>query len=154
VTPTASPPAADLYVVKHILHDWNDEQCCTLLGNIARSAKPGARVLVIEMVIPEDGSPSVAPLMDLNMLVLLPGRERTAGQYGELFSASGLRGMSRYSSHDPYLDPASAFLKNRFGTDGAKPIPSRSKSRRLGPPPRTRRKAARGSRRGTSRPRR
>src|SRR5579862_9737097 len=75
-------PPADLYVAKHILHDWSDDQCRTLLGNISRSAKPGARVLVIEMVIPEDGSPSAAPLMDLNMLVVLPGRERTARQYG------------------------------------------------------------------------
>jgi hypothetical protein len=94
-------PAADLYVVKHVLHDWSDDQCRTLLGHIARRAKPGARVLVIEMVIPEDGTPSAAPLMDLNMLVLLPGRERTAGQYGELLAAAGLRLVDVRPTHSP-----------------------------------------------------
>jgi hypothetical protein len=94
-------PEADLYVVKHILHDWSDEQCRTLLGNIARRAKVGARVLVIEMVVPDDSSPSAAPLMDLNMLVLLPGRERTAGQYGELFSSAGLRLIDVRPTHSP-----------------------------------------------------
>jgi hypothetical protein len=97
----AEVPAADLYVIKHILHDWSDDQCRTLLRNVARSSSPGARVLVIEMVVPEDGSPSAAPLMDLNMMVLLPGRERTAGQYGELLSATGFRLIDVRPTHSP-----------------------------------------------------
>jgi hypothetical protein len=97
----AEVPAADLYVIKHILHDWSDDQCRTLLRNVARSASPGARVLIIEMVVPEDATPSAAPLMDLNMLVLLPGRERTAGQYGELLSATGFRLIDVRPTHSP-----------------------------------------------------
>jgi hypothetical protein len=83
-------PAADLYVMKQVLHDWNDEQCRTILGNCAKHLARGGRVLVIEMVIPDDNSPSPAQLMDLNMLAMLPGRERTAGQYAELFGSAGL----------------------------------------------------------------
>jgi len=49
------------------------------------------RVILIERVLPEDERPSYAALADLNMLVLLPGRERTAKQYGKLFEAAGLR---------------------------------------------------------------
>jgi hypothetical protein len=97
----AEVPAADLYVIKHILHDWSDDQCRTLLRNVARTSSPGARVLIIEMVVPEDASPSAAPLMDLNMLVLLPGRERTAGQYGELLSATGFRLIDVRPTHSP-----------------------------------------------------
>jgi len=87
----ADVPVADLYVMKHILHDWNDEQCKTILRNCAKHLVPGGRLLIIEMVVPEDGRPSPAPLMDVNMLVITHGRERTAGQYSELLAAAGLR---------------------------------------------------------------
>jgi hypothetical protein len=94
-------PEADLYVLKHVLHDWNDAQCRTLLANVARRMQPGGRLLVIEMVIPDDRSPSAAQLMDLNMLVMLPGRERTAGQYAELFATAGLRTVDIRPTHSP-----------------------------------------------------
>lgn len=58
-------------------------------------------MLIIEMVVPDDATPSAAPLMDLNMLVLLPGRERTAGQYGELLSATGFRLIDVRPTHSP-----------------------------------------------------
>ncbi len=94
-------PPADLYVMKQVLHDWNDEQCRTILGNCAKHLPRGGRVLVIEMVIPDDNAPSAAQLMDLNMLVMLPGRERTAGQYAELFGAAGLRFVDVRATHSP-----------------------------------------------------
>jgi hypothetical protein len=87
----ADVPVADLYVLKHILHDWNDEQCKTILRNCAKHLTPGGRVLILEMVVPDDGRPSPAPLMDVNMLVVTEGRERTAGQFAELLGAAGLR---------------------------------------------------------------
>lgn len=94
-------PAADLYVLKMILHDWNDAQCTTILAHIASRIAPGGRVLVLEMVIPDDNASSAAQLMDLNMLVMLPGRERTAKQYASLFAAAGLRFVEVRPTHSP-----------------------------------------------------
>jgi len=84
-------PPADIHILKQIIHDWDDEQSVRILSNCAHSLRRNGRVILIEYVLPEDGRFSYAPLMDLNMLVLLPGCERTAEQYSELFNAAGLR---------------------------------------------------------------
>lgn len=83
-------PRGDVMLLKQVLHDWNDEQCTALLRNCAESLPRGGRVLVVEMVISEDGRPCPAHMTDVNMLVLLPGRERTATEYAALFAAAGL----------------------------------------------------------------
>jgi SAM-dependent methyltransferase len=85
-----SVPQADIHILKYIIHDWDDEQSVRILSNCARALRRNGRVILVERVLPEDGSPSFAPLADLNMLVLLPGRERTAKQYSKLFEAAGL----------------------------------------------------------------
>ena len=95
-------PQGDVMLLKQILHDWNDEQCITLLRNCAESLPKGGRVLVVEMVISEDGRPSPAHLMDVNMLVLLPGKERTATEYGKLFAAAGLKLARVHATHSPF----------------------------------------------------
>jgi O-methyltransferase domain len=59
--------------------------------DLARALRPNGRVVLIEWVVPELGKPSAAALSDLNILVLLPGRERTASQFAELLRSSGLR---------------------------------------------------------------
>ena len=84
-------PPADIHILKQIIHDWDDEQSVRILSNCARSLRRNGRVILIEYVLAEDGRFSYVPLMDLNMLVLLPGCERTAKQYSELFNAAGLR---------------------------------------------------------------
>ncbi len=84
-------PEADLYILKSIVHDWDDQQSVKILCNCARALRPNGRVILIERAMPEHGKPGAAALSDLNMLVLLPGRERTASQFEELFRASGLR---------------------------------------------------------------
>jgi SAM-dependent methyltransferase len=86
-----SVPEADLYILKSIVHDWDDPQSVKILRNCARALRPNGRLVLIERVAPEHGDPGVAALTDLNMLVLLPGRERTASQYAELLRASGLK---------------------------------------------------------------
>ena len=86
-----SVPEADLFILKYIVHDWDDQQSVKLLSNCARALRPNGRVILIEWVVPEHGKPSAAALSDLNMLVLLPGRERTASEFAELFRASGLQ---------------------------------------------------------------
>jgi SAM-dependent methyltransferase len=84
-------PEADLYILKSIVHDWDDRQSVTILRNCARALRPNGRVVLIERVIPEYGDPGAAALVDINMLVLLPGRERNAAQLTELLHTARLR---------------------------------------------------------------
>jgi predicted O-methyltransferase YrrM len=86
-----SVPEADLYILKIILHDWDDRQSLTILRNCARAMRPNGRVVLVERLVPEHGDAGEAALSDLNMLVLLPGRERTASEFAELFRAAGLK---------------------------------------------------------------
>ena len=84
-----SVPAADLYLLKWILHDWNDEQCVAILRNCRDAIAPSGRVAIFELVLGEVGETDFAPLMDLNMLVMLPGRERSLAEYSDLLAQAG-----------------------------------------------------------------
>jgi O-methyltransferase domain/Dimerisation domain len=84
-------PAADLYVLKYILHDWDDQQCIRILQNCRQAMLPGGRVVVIELLLGETGQPGLAPLMDVNMMVMMKGRERSPAEYRQLLEAAGLR---------------------------------------------------------------
>jgi O-methyltransferase domain len=84
------PAGGDLYLLKHILHDWSDEECVRILRRVREAMAPGARVAVAEMPILEQGGAPFAALLDINMLVCLTGKERTTAQYGELFRQAGL----------------------------------------------------------------
>jgi SAM-dependent methyltransferase len=86
-----SVPEADLYVLKSIVHDWDDQQSIEILRNCARALLPNGRVVLVERIMPEQGNSGAASLFDLNMLVMLPGRERSESQFAELFRAAGLR---------------------------------------------------------------
>jgi DNA-binding transcriptional ArsR family regulator len=81
---------SDLYMMKSVLHDWNDEQSHAILKNV-RTA--GSRLLLVERVMPEPGEPlnPRAPLFDLNMMALTGGRERTASEWRELLAGAGFR---------------------------------------------------------------
>jgi hypothetical protein len=96
------PEGADAYLLKHILHDWNDEQSVSILKNVAKGMKPTSKVYLVEMVIPDDNTPSAAQLMDLNMLTMLPGRERTRQEYADLFEAAGLKFKALTQTHSPF----------------------------------------------------
>jgi hypothetical protein len=89
------PAGGDIYLLKHILHDWDDTRCLAILETVKKAMKPTSKALIVEFVLPEDATPSPAHLIDLNMLVLLDGRERTPTQYGALFEKAGLR-LSRF----------------------------------------------------------
>ena len=95
-------PEGDVYLLKQILHDWNDEQCRTILANCARRLAGSGRICIVEMVIPDDNSPSFASLMDLNMMVMLPGRERALKEYKALLDASGLTFERVLATHSPF----------------------------------------------------
>lgn len=85
----AIPQGGDVYMLKSILHDWDDERSITILKNCREVMRCGSRLLVIERVVPEGNEPSEAKLFDINMLVVLGGLERTAGEYQGLFEAAG-----------------------------------------------------------------
>jgi hypothetical protein len=85
------PKGADAYLMKYIIHDWNDEKSRTILRHCREAMNPGGRVLVIEHVIAKGNAPDWAKLLDVNMFALLTGRERTLEQFRALFASAGLR---------------------------------------------------------------
>ena len=86
------PEACDAYMLKHIIHDWSDEHCQTNLRLIREKLPKEGRVLVCEMVVPDEPGPSPAKMLDIEMLVMtVGGKERTAQEFGVLFASSGLR---------------------------------------------------------------
>jgi len=83
------PAGGDAYMLKHIIHDWSDDECVTILRNCHKAMPAGGKVLIVEMVIPEPSLPSISKLLDLQMLLFLPGRERTAEEYRDLLIRAG-----------------------------------------------------------------
>jgi SAM-dependent methyltransferase len=98
----AVPGGADLHVLKQIVHDWDDERATRLLRNCHRALTPDGRLLLVEMVIPSDNRPSPAQGMDVNMLVLLGGQERTAEQFARLLEGAGFRLERIIPTHSPF----------------------------------------------------
>ena len=87
----AKVPRADAYMMKMILHDWSDEECIQILSNISKTSNNGARVFVVEHIVPEPHIPHFSKLFDIHMLCALTGRERTVKEFSELFNKSGLK---------------------------------------------------------------
>jgi SAM-dependent methyltransferase len=87
----AAVPAADLYLLKAVLHDWDDDACVRILRNCRAAARPGARLIVIENVIRDLARDRFATLLDMNMLAVTTGQERDLAAYDALFAAAGWR---------------------------------------------------------------
>lgn len=85
-----SVPRADGYVMKHVLHDWNDDECVEIMDSIREAAPSGAPVYVCELVVPGPEEPHFAKLFDIHMMVATTGRERTVEEYGELFERADM----------------------------------------------------------------
>jgi hypothetical protein len=98
----AVPDGADLHLLKQIVHDWDDERATRLLQNCHRSLAPAGTLLLVEMVVPPDNRPSPAQGMDLNMLVLLGGRERTEEEYQRLLQGGGFKLDRVIPTHSPF----------------------------------------------------
>ena len=83
-------PVAMLYVMKHIIHDWDDERALIILRNIAQAMgdKRGT-VVLLETVIPEGDEPDLGKFIDIEMLALPGGKERTAHEFRVLFDEAG-----------------------------------------------------------------
>jgi ubiquinone/menaquinone biosynthesis C-methylase UbiE len=96
------PAGGDAYIMKHIIHDWDDDQALTILRNIKQAMKPGGRVLVVEAVIADGNGQDFGKLLDIEMLVSPGGKERTAKEYEELFERAGLRMTRIMPTKSPY----------------------------------------------------
>lgn len=106
--PTAVPEGGDCYLLSNILHDWNDDRCRAILRRIHEAANPGARVFVLETVLPDeqDGvSPDSAPvhLLDLMMLLNFGARERSLSEYAALLEAAGFGEVRLAGGTGPHL---------------------------------------------------
>jgi SAM-dependent methyltransferase len=85
------PSGGDAYILSHILHDWNDDQCLTILGHCRKAMKPDGRLLIVEMVLPPGDVPHPGKILDMVMLVLIGGQERTETEYASLLDKAGFR---------------------------------------------------------------
>lgn len=91
----AVPASGDLYLLKSIVHDWDDERATAILASCRRAMKASSRLVLLERFLPEridEPEHALAAVMsDLHMMVLLGGRERTTSHYAALLAAAGLR---------------------------------------------------------------
>ncbi len=85
------PAGADAYMMKHIIHDWDDERCIAILKNIQRVMPEHGKVLIVEMVIAPGNEPHFGKIQDMEMLVSPGGVERTESEYRELLAQAGLK---------------------------------------------------------------
>ncbi|THC52406.1 methyltransferase [Streptomyces sp. A1499] len=88
---TTVPEGGDVYVLKHVLHDWPDEGCLRVLRNCRAAMAPGARVVIVESVLPEGNAPHPGKAMDLAMAAVVNGQERTREEFAALLAAAELR---------------------------------------------------------------
>ena len=85
------PAGGDAYILSHIIHDWNEEQCLTILGHCRKAMKPVGRLLIVETVLPEGDTPHQGKVQDMVMLVIPGGQERTESEYDSLLTKAGFR---------------------------------------------------------------
>jgi SAM-dependent methyltransferase len=85
----AIPPGADAYMMMHIIHDWPNDKAATILKNCRKGVNPGGKLLVVDSVVAPPNVPDNAKVLDLEMLVLPSGQERTEAEFAALFEASG-----------------------------------------------------------------
>jgi O-methyltransferase domain len=83
------PALGDIYLLRKVIHDWDDERALTILRTCRSTMTDGSRLLLLEMVVPAGNTPAYAKLIDLLMLVYAGGRERTEAEYRDLLTSAG-----------------------------------------------------------------
>ena len=83
------PALGDVYLLRKVIHDWDDERARRILGTCRSAMTEGSRLLLLEMVVPTGNTPAYAKLLDLLMLVYAGGRERTEAEYRDLLMSAG-----------------------------------------------------------------
>ena len=85
------PAGGDAYVMKWIIHDWDDERAITILKHIRNEIPQNGRVIIVDAVVPENNEPDFSKFFDLNMLVMTGGKERTEKEFAQLVAAAGFK---------------------------------------------------------------
>jgi len=85
------PAGADAYVLSHVIHDWSEEQCLTILGHVRKVVPKDGRLLIVEMVLPPGDEFHPGKILDITMLVMPGGQERTPEEYAELLGKARFR---------------------------------------------------------------
>jgi len=85
------PAGGDAYIMKWIIHDWNDEKAITILRNCRNQMSQSDKLIVVDCVVPETDEPNFSKFIDLNMLVMTGGKERTAKEFDQLLGAAGFK---------------------------------------------------------------
>ena len=97
----AVPGGGDAYVMKWIIHDWEDEKAIRILKNCRSRMHPYGRLIIVDCVVPENNEPDFSKTFDLNMLVMTGGKERTAAEFAQLLSAAGFKLLRVLSTDVP-----------------------------------------------------
>ena len=97
------PEGADAYVLKHVLHDWNNEDSVRILANCRKAMTAGSKMLVVEAVIPEGNVPHPGKFMDINMMAMTGGKERTVKEFTGLLDKAGLKLRKVIATNSPAL---------------------------------------------------
>jgi hypothetical protein len=84
-----SVPAADVYVLSAVLQDWDNAAALRILGNVAKAAPAGARLVVVDMVVPDGNAPHPTKMIDITMLGMLGGRQRSGSEWRQLLADGG-----------------------------------------------------------------
>ncbi|MFY9930550.1 MAG: methyltransferase [Streptosporangiaceae bacterium] len=98
----AVPPGGDAYLASLVLHDWPERQARRILANIAAAGGSGARLLLIEFVVPPGDAPHLAKISDLNMLAMMGGQERTETEWREFLTDAGYAGITIRPTGTPF----------------------------------------------------
>jgi hypothetical protein len=102
------PAGGDAYLLSHIIHDWNEDQCLTILGHCRKAIRPDGRLLIVETVLPHGDTPHQGKVQDMVMLVVPGGQERTEAEYASLLGNAGFR-LSRVVSTESVVSVVEAF---------------------------------------------
>ena len=85
------PAGADVYVLKKVIHDWDDDRAARILKNCRDAMSPNGKVLIAETLVPPGDNPDAIKFIDVVMLAITGGKERTEEEYGRLLAKAGLR---------------------------------------------------------------
>ncbi len=96
------PPGAEVIILKWIIHDWNDEQSVAILKNCHRALPDKGKLILVEAVVPASSEPHFSKFIDLNMLVMTGGRERTESEFRKLYEDSGFKLMRVVPTESPF----------------------------------------------------
>ncbi|MBV8886744.1 MAG: hypothetical protein JO235_22500 [Chroococcidiopsidaceae cyanobacterium CP_BM_RX_35] len=96
------PSGGDAYIIKNLIHDYDDERAVTILKNCHEAIEENGKLLVVEMVLPPGNKPSLAKILDVEALIMTAGAiERTEAQYRELFETAGFKLTNVISTSSP-----------------------------------------------------